>query len=267
MRPFFDIPIPHLFAHRGASIEAPENTLVAFERAWATGVPYFETDCHATRDGEIVILHDPEVARTTDGTGPIRELSFSEVERLDAGFQFSPDEGRSFPYRGRGIRIPRLAELLEEFPEARVNLEIKPEDVEVTEEVVRIVRRAGAEPRMLLASDKDSILDRVRALDAGTALGSTLPDVVAFFQSVREGNVESHQPRGHALQVPPTFMGEALVTRESVEAAHKVGLWVHIWTVNDPQEMLRLLECGVDGIMSDDPKTLMTVARKRRGAS
>jgi glycerophosphoryl diester phosphodiesterase len=135
----------------------------------------------------------------------------------------------------------------------------------VTEEVVRIVRRAGAEPRMLLASDKDSVLDRVRALDAGTALGSTLPDVVAFFQAVREGSVESHQPRGHALQVPPTFKGEALVTRESVEAAHKVGLWVHIWTVNDPQEMLRLLECGVDGIMSDDPKTLTTVARKRRG--
>jgi glycerophosphoryl diester phosphodiesterase len=266
VHPFFDSPTPHLIAHRGASIEAPENTLLAFERAWATGVPFLETDCHATRDGEIVILHDPEVSRTTDGSGPVRDLSFAEVQRLDAGFRFSTDDGRTFPYRGQGIRIPRLTELLERFPEARVNLEIKPQEASVTEEVVRIVRRAGAEHRMLLASDKDEVLERVRALDAGTALGSTLSDVVAFFQAVREGTVESHQPRGMALQIPPTFMGDPLVTQENVEAAHALGLWIHIWTINDPQEMLRLLECGVDGVMSDDPETLVGIARKHGGA-
>jgi glycerophosphoryl diester phosphodiesterase len=266
MHPFFDTPTPHLFGHRGASAEAPENTLPAFDRAWACGVAYLETDCHATRDGEVVILHDPEVERTTDGSGPIRELRFSQVERLDAGFRFSSDGGRTFPYRGQGIRIPRLVEVLERFPDARVNLEVKAEDPAVAEEVLRIVRRSGAAPRMLLASDKDDLLEHMRKLDPGTALGSSLGDVVAFFEAFRNGEIERHTPRGQALQIPPQFMGEDLVTPASVEAAHRVGLHIHVWTVNDPEEMARLLDCKVDGLMSDDPQTLVRVAREHGGA-
>ena len=118
MHPFFDTPRPHLFAHRGASAEAPENTLPAFARAVEHGVPFLELDCHATRDGEIVVLHDAELERTTDGEGPVSARSFAELERIDAGFRFSPD-GRSFPFRGRGLRVPRFAVVLEAFPGAR----------------------------------------------------------------------------------------------------------------------------------------------------
>ena len=266
MHPYFDSPTPHLFGHRGASAKAPENTLVAFERAWACGVPYLETDCHPTRDGEIVILHDPAVDRTTDGSGPARELRFSEVQRLDAGFRFTPDGGRTFPYRGQGIHIPRLVEVLEHFPEARINLEVKAEDPEAAEEVLRIVRQTGAAPRMLLAAEKDGVLEHIRKLDPGTAIGSSLGDVVAFFQAFREGEIEGHTPRGQALQIPPRFMGQDLVTPESVEAAHRLDLRIHVWTVNEPEEMVRLLRCGVDGLMSDDPETLVRVAREHAGA-
>ena len=261
MHAYFDLPTPHLFGHRGASAEAPENTRVAFERAWAAGVPYLEMDCHATLDGEIVILHDGLLDRTTDGEGPVRERRFAEVERLDAGYRFTPDGGLTFPYRGQGVRIPRLEEILEGFPGARINLEIKAEEPPVTEEVIRILASARAEPRTLLAADKDGVLARVRKLDPGTAIGSSRGDVIAFFRAVAEGTLDRHVPEGQALQIPTTFMGQELITRESMEAAHKVGLRVHVWTVNDPTEMARLLDQGVDGLMSDDPALLVRIAR------
>ena len=205
MHPFFDTPTPHLFGHRGASAHAPENTLPAFERACQAGVPYLETDCHATSDGEIVLLHDPEVNRTTDGEGRIGTLTFAEVERLDAGFRFTPDDGRTFPFRGTGVRIPRLVEVLERFADARINLEVKSDLPAVAEEVVRIVRRTGATERMLLAAGEDGVLEHIRKLDPGTALGSSLSDLVAFFRAVQKGEVDRFEPHGHALQIPPTF--------------------------------------------------------------
>ena len=105
MHPFFDIRPPHLFAHRGASAEAPENTLPAFARAIEHGVRYLELDCHATRDGEIVVLHDAELERTTNGEGPVSAYTYAELQRIDAGYRFSPD-GHAFPFRGSGVRVP-----------------------------------------------------------------------------------------------------------------------------------------------------------------
>jgi len=261
VHPYFDIPRPHLFGHRGASGEAPENTFAAFERALAQGVPYLELDCHASSDGEIVVHHDETLERTTDASGPIRALSFAELEKLDAGHRFSPDGGRSFPFRGRGVRIPRLAEVLAAFPSARINLELKLAEPPIAEEVVRLIRRAGAERRMLLAAEDDAILSRVRALDPGTALGSSLADVVAFVRAGAEGMLEELRPLGHALQVPPDALGRPLVTREFVAAAHARGLCVHVWTINEPAEMRRLLALGVDGLMSDFPARLVAAAR------
>ncbi len=267
MHPFFDTPTPHLFGHRGASAHAPENTLPAFELACQAGVPYLETDCHATSDGEIVLLHDPEVNRTTDGEGPIGTLRFADVERLDAGFRFTPDDGRTFPFRGTGVRIPRLVEVIERFADARINLEVKSDLPAVAEEVVRIVRRTGATERTLLAAGENGVLEYIRKLDPGTALGSSLSDVVAFFQAVQKGEIDGYEPRGHALQIPPTFAGEELITPENVEAAHRVGLYVHVWTINDPAEIQTLLDRGADGIMSDDPATLVRVAGGRASSA
>ena len=261
MHPYFDTPTPHLFGHRGASAEAPENTRPAFERAWAAGVLYLETDCHATRDGEIVLLHDAALERTTDGSGSVRQASFTDVERLDAGYRFTPDVGRTFPYRGKGVRIPRLVDLLEWFPSARINLEIKAAEPEVAEEVIRIVKRGHAEHRMLLASDKGEVLEHVRKLGPGTAIGSSLGDVIQFFQALSEGKIDRHAPRGQALQIPPSFQDVDLATRECVEAAHRLGLFVHVWTINDADEMRKLLGRGMDGLMSDDPAQLLRVSR------
>ncbi len=260
MHPYFDQPRPHLFAHQGASGEAPSNTLPAFERALDLGIVYLETDCHATRDGEIVLCHDETVDATTDGSGAIADYSFAELSGLDAGYRFSPD-GQAFPFRAKGVRIPRLAELLGRCPGARINLEVKQGDLAVVQDVVRIVRRADATRRVLLAAAEDGVMESIRKLDPGTAIGSSLGDLVGFYQAVQEERIERFRPLGQALQIPTEFAGNPLITPESLEAARQLGLFVHVWTINEPDEMQRLLEAGVDGVMSDFPGQLLQVAR------
>jgi glycerophosphoryl diester phosphodiesterase len=261
MHPYLALPTPHLFGHRGASGEAPENTIVAFERAWKQGVPFLETDCHATKDGEIVACHDAAVERTTDGSGEIRTLRMTELERLDAGYRFSPD-GRTHPFRGRGVRIPRLADLLAAFPEARFNLEIKQAEPPIAEQVVELIAKLGALDRVLLAADEPEILEHVRSLRAGTALGMSRADALEFFRAVHEGRMDAYRAPGHALQIPPEFMGQPLVTPQVMAAAHRAGLVVHVWTVNDPARMAVLLASGVDGLMSDFPARLVEAAHR-----
>ena len=260
MHPYFDQPRPHLFAHQGASGEAPSNTLPAFERALELGIVYLETDCHATRDGEIVLCHDETVDATTDGSGAIADYSFAELSALDAGHRFSPD-GQAFPFRGTSVRIPRLVEVLERFPGARINLEVKQGDLAVVQDVVRIVQRADATQRVLLAAAEDAVMESIRKLDPGTAIGSSLGDLVGFYQALQEQRIDRFQPLGHALQIPTQFAGNPLITSESLAAAHRLGLLVHVWTINEPDEMRRLLEAGVDGVMSDFPGELLQVAR------
>jgi glycerophosphoryl diester phosphodiesterase len=264
MHPYFSVALPHLFGHRGAAGEAPENTLPSFERAWSAGLRYLETDCHATRDGEVVLCHDASLERTTDGSGPISAHSYAELEKLDAGYRFTPD-GVRHPFRGTGVRILRLVELLEAFPAAHVNLEVKEADAAIAAEVVRVVRRAGAERRMLLAAENGAVLELLRALDPGTALGSSLDDVIAFYRAFDAGSIESFAPRGHALQIPPSAFGRDLATPEVIAAAERLDLYVHVWTINEPAEMRRLLGCGVHGLMSDHPSRLLEAAQARAG--
>jgi glycerophosphoryl diester phosphodiesterase len=262
VHPYFDTPRPHLIAHRGASAEHPENTLPAFERAWQAGTPFLETDCHATADGEIVLIHDATLDRTTDGTGPVRERSWAEIAGLDAGYRFSPGDDRA-PYRGRGIHVPQLAELLAALPDARVNLEIKQADPPIAERVLQVIREARAEDRVLLTAEDATLLDAVRALGPRTAIGSSVEDVLDFFRALHEGRIASFRPAGQVLQIPVEAFGERLVTPSTIDAAHRVGLFVHVWTVNDPGAMRELLALGVDGLMSDDPARLVAVARER----
>ncbi|UCE86225.1 MAG: glycerophosphodiester phosphodiesterase [Deltaproteobacteria bacterium] len=264
--PYFDVSLPIPIGHRGAAGEAPENTLVSFERAVAEGAAILESDVHVTRDGEIVLLHDDTVDRTTDGHGRLLGLTLAEVKRLDAGYRFSADGGRSHPFRGGGVRIPTLDEAFAALPEARFNLEIKETDAGAIERVVGIVAEAGRAPTTLLTAASDptmaALRAELRATGVAAALGASTGDVLGFVR----GAVEGGEPPSDsmALQIPPSFGGDPLVTRELVAYAHRHGVQVHVWTINDRDEMARLLDLGVDGIISDFPGRVAALIAERR---
>ena len=265
--PYFEVERPIVFGHRGASGDAPENTLVAFERALADGADVLETDVHVTRDGEVVVAHDADVARTTDGAGRIAELRFRELAALDAGHRFSPDGGKTHPYRGKGVRIPALREVFRRLPAARFNVEVKVNDPRLVEAVVRLVAEHERERLTLLAAEKDDTMAAVRAELArrgvAAAVGASVGDVLGFVRAAIGDGKPPAEPM--ALQIPPQFAGRPLVTRELVEFAHRHDVQVHVWTINDEAEMRRLLAEGVDGVMSDFPGRLRAVVDEGRG--
>lgn len=256
---FFALPRPRVFGHRGAAGLAPENTLPSFALAVALGVPYLELDVHGTRDGMVVVCHDPTVERTTDGAGALTRFTFAELQGLDAGYHFTYD-GAHFPYRGQGVRIPLLDALLRAFPTQRLNIEVKQATPPLVAAVLDILRAAGALDRCLLAAEHDEIMRAIRAAAADRVVTSmSTGDVVEFMHRCAEGRWNAYAPAGRALQIPVQFEGLDLITADTVAAAHRVGLEVHAWTINDAAEMQRLVALGVDGIISDLPGLALSV--------
>jgi glycerophosphoryl diester phosphodiesterase len=259
--PYFEIPTPIVIGHRGCAGEAPENTLPSFERALAQGAAILESDVHVTRDGVPVLIHDDDVDRNTDAAGPVAELDLAALSRLDAGHRFTPDTGASFPFRGRGIRIPTLAEALSAFPGARFNLELKLDRPGLIENTLAVIRDAARESLTLVTAGDDALMTRLRArigaTGAGVAQGASTADVLGFIQAARDGAAPPPGPM--ALQIPAEFGGRPLVTPALVDYAHRHAVQVHVWTVNDPEEMTRLLALGVDGLISDFPARVRRV--------
>lgn len=263
MQAFFDGKKPRLFAHRGASGEAPENTLVAFQRAVTLGMTYAELDVHVSRDGHVVVSHDATLDRTTNGRGHIRERSWAELQSVDAGFQFSSDGGQTFPFRGTDIRIPTLVEVLQSFSTLHLTIEIKQADPPIEELVIAAVRSCGRESQVILASEHDAVLARVRALAPEMATSFAYGEVVEFIQRVTTNQLSDYRPPGQALQIPPEFQSMPLVTSQTVSAAHALGCEMHVWTIDAHEEMDRLLDLDVDGIMSNFPGRLLDVVQRR----
>jgi glycerophosphoryl diester phosphodiesterase len=257
---------PVNFAHRGASARAPENTLEAFRLAVEAGAGGLELDVRMTRDGEVVVIHDATVDRVTDGSGAVAGMTLDEVRRFDAGYSFSPDGGRTFPYRGRGVRIPTLAEVYEEFPDAYVNADIKEAQPEAEEAVLSVIKDAAAEGRTLVASTDHAVLRRFRKVSGGRiSTGASRREIAAFYVLSSLHLEALVSPAYEALQVPVEHRGFKLVTPRFVRAAHSRGVRVDVWTINDVAEMNQLLDLGVDVIMTDRPEVLESLLRERRG--
>ncbi len=258
---------PANFAHRGASARAPENTLEAFRLGMEAGAGGLELDVHMTLDGEIVVIHDPTVDRTTNGSGAVARMTLEEIGALDAGYSFTQDGGSTYPYRGLGLRVPRLAEVYEEFPEAPVNIEIKEAQPGVERAVLEVIREAGAEGRTLIASNRHGVVRRFRRISGGTILTAASRREIARFYLLSRLHLERlYRPAYDALQVPPEYRGTRVATPRFLEAAHARGVRVDVWTINDPGEMRRLLDLGADGIMTDSPEELAGVLGEREGS-
>jgi glycerophosphoryl diester phosphodiesterase len=254
------------FAHRGDSSRAPENTLEAFRLAVEAGAGGLELDVHMTLDGEIVVIHDATVDRTTEGSGVVAGMTLDELRALDAGYRFSPDGGRTHPYRGQGVRVPTLAQVYEQFPAACVNVDIKGPQPGVEEAVMRVIRDARAEGRSLVVSEHHAVVRRFRRVSGGRiCTGASRLETGAFYVLSRLRLERLFRSPCAALQVPVEHRGLTLVTPRFVGAAQSRGVRVHAWTINEPGEMRRLLDLGVDVIMTDRPQTLASVLRERRG--
>jgi glycerophosphoryl diester phosphodiesterase len=260
MHPFLDQSGPIAFAHRGGAGEAPENTLVAFDIAVRLGYRYLETDAHLTRDGVLVAFHDDHLDRVTDRTGAIAELAIAEVEAADAGYSFSLDGGRSFPFRGQDIRVPRLEEILVRWPDVRINID--PKSDPCVGPLVALLDRLGSWERVCIGSFSDRRLRQIRALGRGQACTSMGPHAVAI---ARLAATLGWMPRQGAdcVQVPLRRGRIPLVTERFLRTAHRAGLPVHVWTIDDQVTMDDLLSLGVDGIMSDRLRLLADVFNAR----
>lgn len=255
--PFFIPDNVRVMAHRGGRKLWPENTVTAFGGAVALGVDVLEMDVHGTKDGAIVVLHDDTVDRTTDGEGFVRNFLVSEIKALDAGYRWSPDNGITYPYRDQGILMPTLEEVLKAFPKSYYNIEIKQSQPPIVTKVCEMLRDHDATERVLVASFNPDTIQAFREACPEVATAASEDEVrILFFLSLL--HLEGiYSPKAEALQVPEYFGRIHLVTRRFVNAAHRCGMEVHVWTVNDLDDMRRLLDLNVDGIITDAPDLLL----------
>lgn len=253
---------PLVFAHRGGGGLFPENTLEAFRYSAEMGVDVLELDIHSTADGALVVMHDADVARTTNGSGRVNELTLAELKRLDAGFHFTPDGGRTFPLRGRGITIPTLAEIFDSFPDTTFNVEPKQAEPSVTKPLCEMIRARRMTEKVIVGSFRQQAIDEFRAACAEVATSATPAEVRDFLALYKLGLGETYRPPMQVLQIPERLGALQIVSRDFVETARRLNLQVHVWTINEPADMQRLLEMRVDGIMTDYPDRLLKILAK-----
>ncbi|MCU1492648.1 MAG: glycerophosphoryl diester phosphodiesterase [Acidimicrobiaceae bacterium] len=260
------------YAHQGGAKEAPSSTLYAIGKAIAAGATAIELDVHATTDGELVVCHDPTLDRTTSAAGPISERTLAEVAALDNAYWFVPGEdarhGRpagAYPLRGDAERDPRLRvaslrSVLEGFPGVVLNLDIKrtAPQVEPYENLLAdLLRSYDRTDDVIVASFHDRATDAFKAHAPEIATSAGRSAVTAFtLAHWTRRRPDAAITRHVALQVPARVLGKTIVDRRYVETAHRLGLAVHVWTIDDAGEMERLVRIGVDGVISDRPSVL-----------
>ena len=245
-------------AHRGGATLRPENTVAAFDHALTFGVDAIECDVHLSRDGEVVVIHDPTLDRTTDHSGPVRSLTADELSRVDAAYRFRPDA--DYPFRGRGWGVPRLRELLERYPETPFIIEVKGADPEVGRRMIEVVRDARAADRVIVGGFDHAVLCAVRAL-AGDLITSA-SGLEARSALTRSYFALSPKRTGFRLfQMPFRLRGRQTLRRPFVRAARRGGFPVQAWIVDKPDEMRQLIAWGVTGIISDRPDLAVDVIK------
>ena len=252
--PFFRGP-PHLIAHRGGAALAPENTLAALEQASRLYQPdIIEIDVRATADGHCVLMHDATLERTTSGSGAVAERTLAELKQLDAGHRFVALDGTS-PFRGQGVTIPTIEEVLEALPEARFIVELKIGTAQ--QPLLDAIRRFDAWQRVLIAGGRE--IDRELFADYPGPMSESGDSMRRLYRMHRLHLMRFWHPRTHAVQFPFEYDGRRIVNERLVRELKASGLIVHVWTVNEADDMRMLLEWGVDGILSDRPDLLKEV--------
>lgn len=250
-----------VIAHRGNSAFFPENTLEAFQQGIALGADALEFDVRLSRDGKAVVIHDPTLERTTNGTGAVSDQTLGDLQRLDAGYRFTRDGGATFPFRGRGISIPSFEFVLSAFPGVPMIVEIKTADASA--EVKRLIESTGAAPRVLVGAFDDAAIAPFR----GTAIAHSASRrelVRLFARSLLPGSPSrlSYQ----ALAIPPQTKGMPVPVMRMARMARVAGATTHVWTVDDAAQARRYLAGAVNGIITNDPAAILASAGRAPAA-
>ncbi|HET8650269.1 MAG TPA: glycerophosphodiester phosphodiesterase [Gemmatimonadales bacterium] len=250
--PALDLAAHPIIAHRGGGGLAPENTIPAFARALELGAEVLELDVRATADGVPVVIHDPTLDRTTDRRGAVAKLTLQQIQQADAGARFTTDGGRSFPFRGKGIAVPTLADVLDAFPEAKLLIELKTAAVQSA--VRRLLEEDQAAARCVLAAADEAALAAFRAPPFHVAASG--PETGRLFRGSLLGGAPVAVSY-HCLSVPLRYRGIPVATRRFIALARGLGVPVHVWTVDHPDTARRLWRRGVAGIVTNRPDLML----------
>lgn len=245
-----------VFAHRGGAKLRPENTILAFDHGLSLGADGLEFDVRLSRDGVVVVHHDATLERTTDGTGPLVARTADELARLDAGFHYDG-------YRGRTGGVPRLADVLRRYPNARCIIELKADEPELANRTIDVIHAADAIERVALGSFSTRVLRIARAREPRIPTGSSREETrLALYRSWIHWPVR--HPPYREYQVPEISGSTRVVSPRFVRYAHEAEVAVRVWTVDDAADMRRLLSWGVDGLISDRPDIAVQVVKAHR---
>ena len=253
---------PLVIAHQGGDGIWPGDTLYAFEKAVEIGADVLEMDAHITKDNQIVLMHDEKIDRTTDGTGLIEDLTLAELQKLDAAYQWSNDDGNTFPYRGQRIQVPTLKELFEKFPDKRFLIEIKLTENPINKPLCDLIHEYNMEDKVIVASFHDDAMSLFCKACPNTATSASKGEVTSFILLGKVFLSGWLSPEYQSLQVPyetSESYGITVMTERFIREAHAKNIRVEPWTVDDPELMKLYIEWGVDGIITDRPDIMMEV--------
>ena len=271
LHPYFDEKLVEdsdvwVLAHQGGDGLAPSNTLLAFERSVTMGADVLELDLHTSSDGELVVIHDDTLDRTTSGAGPVNALTLAEIKALDAGYHWSPERlGESFPYRDRGITVPTLKEVFEAFPDTRINLEIKQTDPSIVNQSCALIREYGRETSVLMSAFYDDALAEFRRICPEVATSAGPNEVRLAYILHRLYLSRLYTPQADAFQIPQYQGALHLAKQRFIGELARKNVRVQVWTINETADMERLLDAGVQGLNDRQTRPRAEAVGARRG--
>ena len=251
---------PLVIAHQGGDGVWPGNTMFAFERAVEIGAEVLEMDAHITKDGEIVLMHDETVDDRTEGTGLIEELTLVQLKELDAAYEWSNDDGKTFPHRGQGIQVPALDQVFEKFPQMRYVIEIKLTKTPIDRPLCDLIRHFKMQNKVVIASFHDEAMRNFRVTCPEVATSASRTEVRNFVllgKAFLSGFIVPHYQTIQPPYDPSESLGITIMTERFIREAHAKNIKVEPWTVNDPELMKQYIEWGVDGIITGRPDLMV----------
>nr|WP_263323259.1 glycerophosphodiester phosphodiesterase [Neobacillus sp. Marseille-Q6967] len=265
---FFQNHRPLVIAHQGGELLAPSNTMAAFTNAANMGVDVLETDIHITKDGHLVAIHDPTVDRTTNGTGAVADMTLEEIQKLDAGYHFKDLEGND-SYRSKGVYIPTVEEMFQTFGKMRIEIEIKddnpPERIdEISSKLWRLIEKYKMEDKILIASFDQEMMNTFEKYAKGRVATTAGRSEVKNFVVAHKFFLRNiYVPKVDAFQIPTEDSDFDLTDQKLIDGAHRLGMQIHYWTIDDTETMEKLIDAGADGILTNRPDLLLELLEEK----